>query len=143
MFPASRNTWPCRKIFVVVTPGLGVGWVRTVFLASGGEREETAKHPTMRREASSHPSEEGSCSNSSTVTGTEAEKPCFSLSEPFIQVCTILPNGLGLEKGCVLHHQGHLVYLTHTRYVTGWLTFHLSCKSVHMHNTKCLLDIRR
>lgn len=89
-----------------------------MFLASDGERQEAAKHPTMRREASSHPSEEGSCSNSSTVTGTEAEKHCFRLSEPFIQVCTILPNGLGLEKGSVLHHQGHLVNLTHTRYVT-------------------------
>lgn len=99
---------------LVVTPGLGVGWVRTVFLASGGERQEAAKHLTMCREASSHPSEGGSCSNSSTVTGTDAEKPCFRLSEPFIQVCTVLPHSLGLEKGSVLHHQGHLVYLTHT-----------------------------
>ena len=113
-----RNTWQCLETFLVVTPGLWVGWVRTVFLASGGERQEAAKHPTMHREDSSHPSKEGSCSNSSTVTGTEAEKPCFRLSEPFIQFCTILPNGLGWEKGCVLQHQGHLVSLTHTRQVT-------------------------
>ena len=85
-----------------------------MFLASGGERQEAAKHPTMHREDSSHPSKEGSCSNSSTVPGTEAKKACFRLSEPFIQFCTILPNGLGLE----LQHQGHLVDLTHTGHVT-------------------------
>lgn len=102
----SCHTWP------------GGWWVRTVFLASGGERQEAAKHPTVHREDSSHPSKEGSGSNRSTVTSTEAKKACFRLSEPFIQFCTILPNGLGLEKGCVLQHQGHLVGLTHTRHVT-------------------------
>lgn len=89
-----------------------------MFLASGGERQEAAKHPTMHREDSSNSSKEGPCSNSSTVPGTEAKKACFRLSEPFIQFCTILPNGLGLEKGCVLQHQGHLVDLTHTGHVT-------------------------
>ena len=142
MFPTSQEhlAMPEDICSLVVTPGLGVGWVRTVFLASGGERQEAAKHPTMCREASSHPSEGGSCSNSSTVTGTDTEKPCFRLSAIYPGLHRFTPRfGLG-EGECAPPSRPSSLFNTHH---SCWLTFHLSCKSVHKHSTKCLLDIRR
>lgn len=143
MFPTSQEHLAMPRNILVVTSGLGVGWVRTVFGIWWGETGSQAiKHPTMHREDSSHPSKEGPCSNSSTVPGTLRLRKLalgsvshLSSSAPFYPM-------VWASRRDVLQHQGHLADLTHRAcYCTTATTSHLSSNSVS-HAQYKLFDIR-